>query len=108
MPPVRRLGNLFGRRSFSWALGRKVRDNQSGYRLIRRRLMDALLDSTEVGFEFEVEMIVVCVVSGYELDGVPIRTIYGGETSHINPLAHIVNFTRLVLDTRRRIRSRRA
>jgi len=104
IPLVRRVANTLGRWSFSWALGQPVRDNQSGYRLISRRLMEALLDSRESGFEFEVEMIVTCVQRGFALDWVPIRTIYAGEKSHINPWRHLVNFLRVVWQTRRRMR----
>ena len=104
IPPVRRVANTLGRWSFSWAVGRPVQDNQSGYRLISRRLMEAMLASQEHGFQFEVEMIVVCVQKGYALDWVPIRTIYAGESSHIQPLQHVVEFTRMVLQTRKRIK----
>jgi len=64
MPAVRRWANTTGQKLFSWALGQPVQDNQSGYRLISRRLMEAVLESAESGFEFEVEMIVVCVRGG--------------------------------------------
>jgi glycosyltransferase involved in cell wall biosynthesis len=104
MPWVRRLANSLGRRAFSWALGQYVPDNQSGYRLISRRLMKAMLASGEQGFEFEVEMIVVCVQQGFKLDWVSIRTIYAGEGSHINPLQHTLNFLRVVWQTRQRVR----
>jgi glycosyltransferase involved in cell wall biosynthesis len=101
IPPVRRLANTLGRLSFSWALGQNIPDNQSGYRLISRRLIEAVLDSDEQGFEFEVEMIAICVRCSYTLAWVPIQTIYSGESSHINPLHHVRNFTRMVLKTRR-------
>ena len=104
MPAVRRVSNTFGRWSFSWALGQPVQDNQSGYRLLSRRMMEAVLDSNEQGFEFEVEMIVTCVQRGYALGWVPIRTIYAGETSHIDPLTHARNWVRLVRETRRKMR----
>jgi glycosyltransferase involved in cell wall biosynthesis len=100
IPPVRRLANTLGRLSFSWALGQHIPDNQSGYRLISRRLIEAVLDSDEQGFEFEVEMIAICVQRGYALGWVPIQTIYSGESSHINPLHHVRNFTRMVWKTR--------
>ena len=64
MPPVRRLSNTLGGWVFSAAVGRHVPDNQSGYRLIGRQLMTALLDSDESGFEFEVEMIARCIALG--------------------------------------------
>ena len=66
MPFVRRLSNTVGRRAFSWAMGRRVNDNQSGYRLLSRRLMEAVLASGERGFEFEMDMIVVKAVSSFD------------------------------------------
>ncbi len=107
MPFTRRIANTAGRRAFSWAVGQPIPDNQSGYRLISRRLMEALLGSAEQGFEFEVEMIAVCVERGYALEGVPISTLYAGERSHIHPLRHIAHFSRIVWQTRQRIRQAR-
>lgn len=101
MPPARRLANWLGGLTYSWALGQSVPDNQSGYRLISRRLMDALPTSDERGFEFEVEMITICVRRGFVLKWIPIETIYAGESSHINPVQHINNFVRIVWETRR-------
>jgi glycosyltransferase involved in cell wall biosynthesis len=102
MPTIRRLSNTIGRSLFSWALRTPVSDNQSGYRLISTRLMQAMLDSQESGFELEVEMVVVCVLKKYRLEWVPISTIYAGEKSHIKPLQHGYNFLRLTLATRKR------
>ncbi len=107
MPLVRRFSNTFGRWSFSWALGQPDQDNQSGYRLISRRLMEAMLSSQEDGFEFEVDMIVVCVEKDFALDWVPICTIYAEERSYINPIYHTVNYFRLLWQTRQRIRGAR-
>jgi glycosyltransferase involved in cell wall biosynthesis len=105
MPPVRRLSNAIGRRVFSWAMGRSIPDNQSGYRLLSRRLMEALLlGSPEQGFEFEMEMIAVAVERGFTITGVPIRTIYAGEKSHIRPIPHAIHFFRVALATRKRMR----
>jgi glycosyltransferase involved in cell wall biosynthesis len=104
IPLIRRMANSLGKWSFSWAVGQPIGDNQSGYRLISRRMMKAVLSSRESGFEFEVEMIVICIQRGYRLEWVPIRTIYGSEGSHIQPLKHTIEFTRMVLQTRRKMR----
>ena len=101
MPFVRRLSNTLGGWVFSVAVGRNVPDNQSGYRLIGRRLMTALLDSTESGFEFEVEMIARCIALGLPIADVPIRTIYAGEPSHIRPWRHFTEFLRVTRAARR-------
>jgi glycosyltransferase involved in cell wall biosynthesis len=99
MPLPRRIANTIGQWSFSWALGQPVRDNQSGYRLLSRRLLESLLVSSEQGFEFEVEMIVTCVRRQYKLDWLPIRTIYAGQGSHIEPGRHTIHFFRMVWQT---------
>jgi glycosyltransferase involved in cell wall biosynthesis len=107
MPLVRRLANTLGTATFSWAVGRHVPDNQSGYRLLGRRLMSETLDSAETGFEFEVEMIAVCLRNGWTLDWVPISTIYAGEPSHVRPMAHLRHFVRATRAARRLVREGR-
>ncbi|MBI5958524.1 MAG: glycosyltransferase family 2 protein [Chloroflexi bacterium] len=104
MPFPRNISNTFGRWLYSWALGQRVNDNQSGYRLISRRLMELTLQSREQGFEFEVEMIVTCVRHGGTVAGVPIRTIYGDQGSHIKPIPQTIHFFRVVMQTRRAMR----
>jgi glycosyltransferase involved in cell wall biosynthesis len=101
MPPIRRLSNVLGGWAISWAIGRPIPDNQSGYRLVSRRIMEATLGSDEHGFEFEVEMITSCIRLGGTIAWVPIRTIYAGEPSHIRPLAHLRSFIRIVRKARR-------
>lgn len=105
MPPVRRLSNTLGGLVLSAAVGKRIPDNQSGYRLIGRRLMTTLLDSDEDGFAFEVEMIARCIALGLPIAWVPIRTIYAGEPSHIRPWAHFTSFLRAARDARRIVRS---
>ena len=104
MPLVRRLSNTLGGWVFSAAVGRRIADNQSGYRLIGRRLMTALLESEEAGFEFEVEMIARCIVLGFPIAEIPIRTIYAGEPSHIRARTHLLNFLRVSRAARRIVR----
>lgn len=104
MPPVRRTTNTIGRWMFSRALGQKVQDNQSGYRLLSRRMVAASLESKEGSFEFEVDMIVQCLKRGWKLAEIPIRTIYGDQTSHISPLRHVREYFRMMAETRKAMR----
>ena len=106
MPISRRIANTAGGWAFSWAMGIKILDNQSGYRLLSRRLLEKVLESKEAGFEFEVDVIVTCIQAGYTVRWVPIRTIYGNSTSHIEPVSHIKNFIRIVKQTRKRMKGR--
>jgi len=104
MPFVRRMSNNVGQRAFNWALGRAIADNQSGYRLLSRRLVEAVLTSEQSGYEFELDMIMISVKHGWHIDGVPIRTIYGDEKSNIRPVQHVVRFFKMVGDVRRAMR----
>lgn len=104
MPPVRRISNTVGRWAFSWAVGRPIPDNQSGYRLLSRRLMTAMLESEESGFAFEVEMLARCVREDWPIAWVPIRTIYAGAPSSIRPLAHVREFFGMVRRARAMVR----
>lgn len=103
MPPIRWFTNSVSRGLFSWALGESIPDNQSGYRLRSRRLAEATLASPEEGFAFEVEEIAIAVGRGFKLAWVPIKTIYGSETSDIKPWAHFVSFVRVTRRARRRV-----
>jgi membrane protein DedA with SNARE-associated domain len=104
MPIVRRISNTLGSKIFSWAVGKPIPDNQSGYRLISRRLLEVLRESEEDGFEFEVEMIVRCMLRRYKMKWIPIRTIYADEKSYIHPLRHVVKFMQVSLKAHRILR----
>jgi len=104
MPFTRRLGNTLGQALFSWAVRLPVPDNQSGFRLISRRMIEAMIENPIGGFEFEVEMVSQCILHGYQLSWVPIHTIYAGQKSHIQPVRHVFRFLSLIWRTRRRTR----
>lgn len=98
---------MIGKMLFSAAVGQNIPDNQSGYRLLDRGLMERMLDSTEQGYHFEVEMIAICVSEGWRIEWVPIPTIYGDERSKQNPMDQIIGFPAMCLKARRMIRERR-
>jgi glycosyltransferase involved in cell wall biosynthesis len=108
MPPVRRVSNTIGGWAMSWAVGRPIPDNQSGFRLLSRRLTVATLDSDEAGFEFEVEMLTTCIRAGWPIEWVQIRTIYAGEASHIRPWQHARDFVRIVRKARAEVHRSRS
>lgn len=104
MPFVRRMSNTIGRWSISRAVGRDIPDNQSGYRMLSRRLVESMLESGESGFEFEVDMVLLCLRRNWPMAWVPIRTIYEGKGSHISPIDHVVQFFRMVRKARQAAR----
>jgi hypothetical protein len=46
-------------------------------------------------------MIAVCLRERWPIDWVPIRTIYGDETSHIRPMQHLREFVAVTARARR-------
>lgn len=104
MPFVRMCSNSLGTWMYSWAIGQFIPDNQSGYRLISAALMRSMTTSEFHGFEFEVEMIMRCVMDAHKLSWVTIKTIYAGEKSHITPVRHAWRFFLLTFRTRRVMR----
>ncbi|MGD2058107.1 MAG: glycosyltransferase family 2 protein [Anaerolineales bacterium] len=101
MPFIRRLGNCIG----SWLLSRvlqiKIYDNQSGYRLHTRTLLESL-DLQRPGFEFEVDVVAQAVVKKLPIAWVDIRTIYSvDKKSYFHPLKDSVRFLDMVWQARK-------
>jgi glycosyltransferase involved in cell wall biosynthesis len=107
MPFPRNFSNTIGTWMLSNAMGQYIPDNQSGYRLHSLRLVESVINSREHGFEFEVEIIFMCVLRGFNLAWVPIRTIYAGQTSHIKPIKHIKHFFRITHRARELMREKK-
>lgn len=101
MPFPRGLTNPFGSWLLSLAVGERIYDNQSGYRLYDRTLL-SLLDLETVGFEFEVEVIGLALTHDLTIAWVDIRTIYHTDTiSYFNPIADSIRFLQTVWRARR-------
>ncbi|MHC4253671.1 MAG: hypothetical protein ACYS9X_31530, partial [Planctomycetota bacterium] len=106
MPPVRKITNWFMSGVLSKMAGVRLTDSQSGYRLISTEAWPKLgLDTS--GFDTESEMLVRACRMGMTVVEVPIRTIYGDETSSIHPVRDTVRWVRL-LARLKRWRRRRA
>lgn len=92
MPLIRNLSNSFGSWLLTRVLGTPILDNQSGYRLYTKRLVDGL-DPTTEGFEFEVEVIFQAVVKEFRIGWIPIKTIYGiDKVSYFHPVHDSLKF----------------
>lgn len=96
MPFPRLYTNPFGSWLLSKALGEKIDDNQSGYRIYRRDLLETV-ELTTSGFELEVEVIIEAVCRGMKIDWVDIRTIYDiDKVSYFHPLRDSAIFLGMV------------
>lgn len=96
MPFIRRLGNSIGSWLLSRVLHTRIYDNQSGYRLHTRKLLENL-NLQRPGFEFEVDVVAQAVVMRLPIAWVDIRTIYSvDKKSYFHPLKDSLRFLEMV------------
>ncbi len=109
MPPHRRFGNALSAGFLTWLAGTPLPDVQSGYRVHRRSVLDALgLSGAQVppgalkpppfrstGYGFESEILVAAARYGFTIANVPIEAVYEGAPSHFHPLRELPRFTSL-------------
>lgn len=95
MPRKSRFGNTVGTWLLTRAMGRPIPDNQSGYRLLSRRVMETVRPSA-TRFEAEVELLLRAELAGFRLAWVPIKTIYTDKVSHFRPIHDSILFLKMV------------
>ncbi len=96
MPWIRRWTNRTTSVILSRLAKQEIQDSQSGYKAIRAAVLRRVRPSRE-GFDAESEFLVNASRLGFRIAHVPIRTIYGAETSSINPAMDTWRFIRLCL-----------
>ena len=73
----------------------RVRDSQSGFRLIPTEVLRSIRLKT-VSYDFESEMLFKAGAIGCTIAEVPISTVYEGSASYINPLRDTGRFIRQI------------
>jgi len=81
MPLIRRATNTISSWILSGLSGERLTDTQSGYRLIKTRVLKMAKTKT-AGFEAESEILLEAIGRGFRVVEIPIRTIYGRVKSH--------------------------
>jgi glycosyltransferase involved in cell wall biosynthesis len=95
MPFSRRLSNNLTSIIVSIFFTRRVRDSQSGFRLIPTSLLRAIeLRATD--FDLESEMLFKAGMVGCDVAEAEISTLYGGRVSYIRPLHDTGRFIRQI------------
>ncbi len=87
--PLRsKIGNLISRQIFSFILGNKILDTQSGLRGIPNKYIHFFANLNGERYEFETSMLLACKKNGIKIKEIPIETIYleNNKSSHFNPL----------------------
>jgi hypothetical protein len=101
MNSVRRASNTLSSWAISVLAGERLRDVQTGFRLYRRDLVEAL-GFPETGFEAESAIVVRAARRGFELAVVPIELGFadGRCTSHYRPVADSLRIAGAVIRAR--------
>lgn len=95
MPIIRWLTNKTTSYIISRLAGQRIPDSQCGYRLIRTDVIKDLELLTS-RFDTESEILIKSARRGYKIVSLPVRTIYRGEVSYINPVRDTLRFIKLI------------
>jgi len=96
MPGLRRWTNRTTSRLVSRLSGQPVQDSQTGFRLIKRAVLQAVHCVT-ANYEAESEILIKAARKGFRIVEIPVSTIYHGGKSSIHPVLDTLRFLRLVL-----------
>ena len=96
MPLIRALTNRFMSWMISLLSKQEIPDTQCGYRLIKRKVLEKIELKTS-NFEIETEILVKASRMGFKIASVPIKTVYRGEKSQINPLVDTFRFIKFII-----------
>lgn len=96
MPLARLWTNKFMSWLISGVAGQKIPDTQCGFRLIKKEVLQKIeLESSK--YEIESEILIKAARQNFRIESVPIKTVYQGEKSQINPFIDTLRFIRFMI-----------
>jgi glycosyltransferase involved in cell wall biosynthesis len=95
MPFLRILTNRFMSWLISLITGQYIADTQCGFRLVRSDVLKKIILST-TKYETESEILIRAARLGFKIESVPVKTIYSGQKSQINPFVDTLRFIRFI------------
>lgn len=96
MPWLRFLVNKAMSSMISFVCRQKIADTQCGFRFISTDILKSLHLSCS-DYEIESEVLIQSAKKGFKIISVPIKTIYGAESSKINPLVDTIRFFKYII-----------
>jgi glycosyltransferase involved in cell wall biosynthesis len=85
MPASRYWANVIGSWALATLMGVDLSDTQSGFRVVRTDVLRQIpLEAT--GYELETELVVKLARRGAHIARVPVKAVYGGESSKLRPV----------------------
>jgi glycosyltransferase involved in cell wall biosynthesis len=95
MPFLRRVVNRFMSNQISRLCGQRIPDTQCGYRMLDRELIPELLGGGH-RFDYETEVLIIASRKGYQIESVPITTVYTDQVSKIHPVRDALRFFKMM------------
>jgi glycosyltransferase involved in cell wall biosynthesis len=95
MPFVRRVVNRYMSLEISRVCGQTIPDTQCGYRMLHRQLIPDMLEGGH-RFDYETEALIITSRKGYQIESVPISTVYTDQVSKIHPVRDAFRFFKLM------------
>jgi glycosyltransferase involved in cell wall biosynthesis len=96
MPFLRIITNRFMSRIISAITGQHIPDTQCGFRLVKKEVLQRMDFSTSK-YETESEILIKAARLGFKIESAPIKTIYAGQKSQINPFVDTLRFIRFII-----------
>src|SRR5262249_43445716 len=95
MPFIRRVVNRYMSNQISRVCGQKIPDTQCGYRMLPQQLIPDLLGGGH-RYDYETEVLIIASRTGYQIESVPITTVYTDQVSKIHPVRDALRFFKLM------------
>lgn len=95
MPFLRWLTNILTSHFISCLVGYKIPDSQCGFRLMKTEVLKKINLST-IKYDTESEILIEAARHHFQIDSIPIRTIYANQKSQIHPVVDTVRFISLI------------
>ena len=96
MPVLRMMTNFLISKFISLIVKQHIPDTQCGFRLDKKELL-ARIDLSTSKYETESEVLIKAGHLGFKIESIPVKTIYSGEKSQINPLIDTLRFLRFMI-----------
>ncbi|RKX65216.1 glycosyltransferase family 2 protein [candidate division TA06 bacterium] len=97
MPFIREITNKVTSLVISLLCKNRVMDSQSGFRLLKTKLVPFINLKTD-RFEAESEMLIQIGRNGFHIGEIPVSTLYGNEKSSINPIIDAFRFIKMAVN----------
>ena len=95
MPVLRVVTNYLMSKFISLIVKQHIPDTQCGFRLVKKELLTQI-DLSTSKYETESEVLIKAAHLGFKIESIPVRTIYSGQKSQINPLIDTLRFLRFI------------